>query len=301
MTTPTHPSASIHAPAKINLGIEIIGKRADGYHEIRTVMAMIDLVDDITIRIAPPASPTRLTGFAAADVPGNLITRAVERFSQATGIDDSYEIDVIKRIPFPGGLGGASSNAAATLAALNALHGEPLTPAALADLGGELGADVPFFIGSPVALAEGIGAKLTPLPHIHGWVVLVVPRVAIPEKTRTLYGSLQPEDFSNDDLARQTVAEIAAGQLPRPASLRNAFLRPLSVIAPVIPQVIATMHESGCHYVALTGAGPGLYTLCADHDEAHALLDVVTPRLAAGTLATVVPFSAAPPMPRLAR
>src|SRR5690606_18354835 len=118
-------------PAKLNLGLEILRKRSDGYHEIRTVMAAIELVDTISIRPTPSDDTLTIDGMHDVDIDDNLIARAIRRFAKATGVQCGYEISVEKRIPSPGGLGGASSDAASTLIALNAMYDSPLSEAQL--------------------------------------------------------------------------------------------------------------------------------------------------------------------------
>jgi 4-diphosphocytidyl-2-C-methyl-D-erythritol kinase len=181
MTGPRH--ARVLSPAKINLGLEILGRREDGYHEIRSVLAMVDLVDEISISTADDLCSTRLDGVPGVAVENNLILRAVSRFAAFTGVSSAYDIHVHKRIPAAAGLGGASSNAAATILALNAMHGSPIGEPDLHALASELGSDVPFFLGSPVAAVSGRGTDLAPLPALHGVVLIAVPRIDLPGKT----------------------------------------------------------------------------------------------------------------------
>lgn len=265
----TFPAATVQAPAKINLGLEIIGKRADGYHEIRTVMAMIDLADTLTVSITGDDPSITIHGVPGVPTGDNLIAKAIEAFSNASGIRAGYEVTVEKQIPSPGGLGGASSDAAATLRALNALHGCPISHAELLRLAAVLGSDVPFFLGTPVALASGTGTDLSPLPAIEGWVVLVVPALELAAKTPTLYGSLRPGDFSDGSMTWRAADAIRSGNLPQPEMLANTFSRALYSLAPELGDIERTMREAGAPHVALSGAGPAHYALVGSELESR--------------------------------
>lgn len=287
----------IRAPAKINLGLEILGKRADGYHEIRTVMAMIDLVDTLMIRPGDQESGVLIDGVPGVAATDNLVGRAIRSFADASGIRSGYEVMVSKAIPSPGGLGGASSDAASTLLALSALHGHPLTSGELLGIASSLGADVPFFLGGPFALASGTGTTLEPLPPVPGWVVLVVPGLEIPAKTPTLYRALEPDDFSGGARVERAAASISKGKTPESTVLGNAFERPLYGIAPQLAHLRDRMLAAGAPFVALSGAGPAHYTLYESESEGRELASRLEVALPANTLVTVIRFlSIRPPV-----
>jgi 4-diphosphocytidyl-2-C-methyl-D-erythritol kinase len=259
MTGPRH--ARVLSPAKINLGLEILGRREDGYHEIRSVLAMVDLVDEISISTADDLCSTRLDGVPGVAVENNLILRAVSRFAAFTGVSSAYDIHVHKRIPAAAGLGGASSNAAATILALNAMHGSPIGEPDLHALASELGSDVPFFLGSPVAAVSGRGTDLAPLPALHGVVLIAVPRIDLPGKTGTLYRLLTAQDFTDGATVETIARQVSRGERIQPDLLDNAFERPLREIAPGASTLVGHMQRAGCTRVALSGAGPALYAL----------------------------------------
>lgn len=156
----------VRAFAKINLGLEIVGKRPDGYHDIRTLFQTVSLGDEIELEAA--AGGLELTG----DDPGiswdrtNLVHRAAGLLRERTGSAEGVRIAVRKMIPAGRGLGGGSSDAAATLLALNRMWGLGLGPEEMAPLARKLGADVPFFLEGGLCLGEGIGDRLTPLPDL---------------------------------------------------------------------------------------------------------------------------------------
>ena len=158
MTTRSWP-----APAKLNLFLHIVGRRADGYHELQTCFQFVDLCDDITLAVRADGDIRRARGAAGVDAEADLCVRAARALKAATGCALGADIDVLKRIPMGAGLGGGSSDAATCLVALNQLWGVHLPVDALTDLGLALGADVPVFVRGRAAWAEGVGEKLTPL------------------------------------------------------------------------------------------------------------------------------------------
>ena len=184
--------------AKINLTLEIIGKRPDGFHDLASLVHTVSLADEL--RIAPADGlRTRVEGLDI-DPSTNLVTRAAQLLAAASRTPPGAEISLVKRIPAAAGLGGGSSDAAATLVGLNALWGARLTTRALQVLAAELGSDVPFFVRGGAALMRGRGDRLEVLPPRTGqWLVLLVPPHAIADKTRRLYAALEPADFSDGD------------------------------------------------------------------------------------------------------
>jgi len=172
---------SFSAPAKLNLMLHVVGRRADGYHELQTVFQLIDLCDRIEIRVREDGVISRPTGPAGVPESEDLVVRAARAIKQATGTPLGAEITVRKRIPIGGGLGGGSSDAATTLLALNQLWKTGLDSEQIAAIGVKLGADVAVFVAGRSAWAEGVGEKLTPVSLGEGsWYVVVFPGVAVP-------------------------------------------------------------------------------------------------------------------------
>ena len=151
------------APAKVNLFLHILGRRADGYHDLQTCFQFVDLCDDIYIRVRSDGSIRRGAGAAGVAAEADLCVRAAQALQSAAGCPLGADISVIKRIPMGAGLGGGSSDGATCLVALNRLWGLDWSTAKLAELGLKLGADVPLFVHGRVAWAEGVGERLTPL------------------------------------------------------------------------------------------------------------------------------------------
>lgn len=248
----------IRAPAKLNLGLEILGKREDGLHEIRTLMAMLDFCDDVLITSALNTTVRGVTGVARD---ANLIARAVDAFATTSGIDVRADILVTKRIPMAAGLGGASTDAAATLYALSCLTDAPLSHADLLALAARLGSDVPFFLGSPLALSTGTGTDLTPLEPVPFEVFLVDPAVTIPNKTTTLYGRLEKRDFSDGRRINAAASLLKESNVPRRDLLGNAFDRPLLSLYPELGALRETLEGVDSLAVGTSGAGPVQYVI----------------------------------------
>ncbi|HMM66884.1 MAG TPA: 4-(cytidine 5'-diphospho)-2-C-methyl-D-erythritol kinase [Dokdonella sp.] len=200
------------APAKLNLFLHITGRRADGYHLLQTVFQLLDWGDTVHIRLRADGDirrPGEVAGIAEAD---DLVVRAARLLQATTATPTGADIRVDKRIPVGGGLGGGSSDAATTLVALNALWGCGLPADELADLGLQLGADVPVFIHGHSAFAEGVGERLQPLDLPLRCYVIVDAGVSVP--TRDLF---QARELTRDS-APTTIAGFISG-----ARTQNAF------------------------------------------------------------------------------
>ena len=169
----------LQTSAKVNLVLEVLGKRPDGYHEIATVMQTVDLFDRLTLEAAPTISLETDDSALPADE-RNLIVRAALLLRQVSGVEAGARMRLRKRIPVAAGLGGGSSDAAATLWGLNRLWGLRWPRARLSELAGRLGMDVPFFLTGGPALATGRGERVERLPAAGGYaLVLVNPRVPL--------------------------------------------------------------------------------------------------------------------------
>jgi 4-diphosphocytidyl-2-C-methyl-D-erythritol kinase len=261
----------VHAPAKINLGLEILGKRKDGYHEVCTILSTISLHDTLVFEKIMGTSDVVETQPEGATIPDsdNLVVRALTAMRAAGADIPAQHITLHKRIPAAAGLGGASSDAAATVMAfsaeLEAVHANSK------DIAGSLGSDVPFFLDGPVALAAGRGERLTRLPAPSGihWAVLATPTVRIANKTPTMYRAVEPSTWSSGDLVR----EIAAGlpNLPDRAPY-NVFERALVELHPELDAVRDMLRKAGFPFVALSGAGPTFYTLVTPEEEARSIV-----------------------------
>ena len=261
-------------PAKINLGLEVVGRRPDGYHELVTIFQAISLADRLAAEAADELSLTCSDTAVATD--DNLCLRAARALRAATGVTAGARLHLVKRIPAAAGLGGGSSDAAATLWLLNELWGTGLPAARLAELAAGLGADVPFFLDGPTALGTGIGEVLTPLPFPPPtWLVLLRPALDIANKTPRLFGALTPADWSDGARTRAQAERLRAGLGLDPALLVNAFRRPLLAEYPAVAAAEAALRAAGASVIVPAGSGPTLVALCEDEAAARALAAVV--------------------------
>ncbi len=184
------------APAKLNLFLHVVGRRADGYHRLQTLFQLLDLADTVSIGLRDDGRVERAA--ASYDVPAeeDLVVRAAGALKAATGAPGGATLRVTKRIPLGGGLGGGSSDAATVLLALNRLWGCGLSVGELAAIGLPLGADVPVFVEGSSAWAEGVGERLTPVELPQAWYVIIHPRICV--STRDIFQS--PELTRNSPL-----------------------------------------------------------------------------------------------------
>ena len=258
------------APAKVNWTLEVLGRRDDGYHEIRTVLQTIELHDELTLEVGL-SEGIRVTG--SQTPPGeDLVVGAADLFVAASGGFGGIDVRVVKRIPLSAGLGGGSSDAAATLRALQAAAGTDLSNTDLANLAATLGSDVPFFLRGGAALGQGRGEILTQLPEPDPvWLVLVVPAIVIPNKTGTMYASLADSDFSDGSKTGAFVDRVRSDHLIPEALLFNAFERTAFENFPALGTLHDWMLQAGARSVHLCGAGPSLFALASGEPEARAI------------------------------
>jgi 4-diphosphocytidyl-2-C-methyl-D-erythritol kinase len=153
------------SPCKVNLLLNILGRRADGFHDLETVMQPVNLCDELAFERAPSGIALSCNEKSLPVDSGNLVFRAAEKFLSAAGISAGVKIHLEKKIPLAAGLGGGSGNAATTLLALNEMYGKPLVPEKLSDIAAGLGSDIPFFLQRQPALAVGRGEKIQPLDN----------------------------------------------------------------------------------------------------------------------------------------
>lgn len=262
---------TVQAPAKINLTLEVLDKRQDGFHEIRSVMQTISLGDSLCFKSGQHiAFESNLPGWLAAD---SLVSRATSLLQRATGCSQGASIEVTKHIPLSSGLGGDSSDAAAVLRGLNQLWQLGLSSQQLLELARQLGSDVAFFLYGGTARLEGRGEIVTPLPPLpHRWVVLVIPPVPrLPEKTKRLYDSLRATDYTDGQITRKLVEAIKAGQEFTPSLLCNTFENVASARFPGLDACRERMRQAGATNVHLAGSGPTLFTLLKDKAQAEGL------------------------------
>lgn len=170
---------TLPAPAKLNLMLHIVGRRADGYHELQTLFQFLDHGDELGFRLRADGEIRLHTELPGVDHDSNLIVRAARLLQRASSCSLGADITLLKRLPMGGGIGGGSSDAATTLLGLDHLWNTRCSEDQLAELGLGLGADVPVFVRGHAAFAEGVGEKLTPVDPHEPWYVVLVPQVSV--------------------------------------------------------------------------------------------------------------------------
>ncbi len=258
----------VNCYAKINLTLEILGKRADGYHEVRSVMQTIGLAD--RLEVLPAAGLSFACSDSALATPDNLVYRAARLLQSEYGVRAGAALRLEKRIPVAAGLGGGSSNAAGTIIALNRLWGLQLPHSEQQRLAAQLGSDVPFFLSGGTALAAGRGEKITPLPSLPAhWAVLVpLPRAL---SAAAVYQAVTPSDYTAGVATADTVAAAQRGTRITQTRWRNALARPAQTIAPEIAAAQNAVIQAGASHVHVSGSGPTVFTVCQEEAAARSL------------------------------
>lgn len=251
---------TIETPAKVNLTLEVLGKRGDGYHEIVSIMQAISLFDRLTISVADDLSLT--TGTPGLDTRDNLVCRAACLLKDHTGVSTGARIHLRKDIPVAAGLGGGSSDAAATLLGLDRLWGLHLAKEELVECAAQLGSDVPFFLSGGTALAEGRGERISPLPTPPtSWLALAFQPNRLDNKTPAAYRALTPAHHTDGGITSRLANLLREGTALDNDSLSNVFDDVASSLFPGIDRAWDTLQMVSGAPVYLSGAGPTLFCL----------------------------------------
>ena len=262
---------------KINLLLNVVGRRDDGFHELEMLMLPVPIFDrldfelpnnDIGLTCNQPGIPTDS---------GNLACRAAESFAARVGIADGVRIHLEKTIPTEGGLGGGSSNAAATLLALNELHGTPLDQAALHELATELGSDVPFFLQNQAAVAKGRGEVIKPVAQLAALdgksLLLIRPGFGVP--TPWAYQALAKFPGAKSRPAGQAdklAKRLANGPLAEAAeSFYNSLEAPVFNKFPLLKLIKQHALTNGAEAALMCGSGSAIFAICPDTATAESL------------------------------
>ena len=265
------PWLALPAPAKVNLVLRVLGKRPDGYHEIETLFHALALHDLLLARRCPGASRLHLesragSGFAVPADADNLVLRAAAAFAAAVPGASGAEFVLRKRIPAGGGLGGGSSDAAAALRLLNALHGEPLPAAELHRLARGLGADVCFFLRGGTQVGRGIGDDLAPVPDFPGLAVLLL-LLPFGTATAAVYKSCRAE-LTQGTAKDKKPSDNALGykELAVPQGLANDLEEPAFRLQPELQRLfgLVAAHTAG---VRMSGSGSTLFLAFPEREK----------------------------------
>jgi len=245
--------------AKLNLFLHITGRRPDGYHNLQTLFQLLDYGDTLRFTTRDDGQIT-----LSPDIPGvafedNLIIKAVRSLQTHTGTTKGVDIELEKRLPMGGGIGGGSSNAATTLVALNYLWQCGLNSTALQQLGLQLGADVPVFVNAQTAWAEGVGEALQPIEMPKNWFLVVQPDCHVSTQ----------QIFSHKDLTRDSPAIKVAAFLEQGG--QNACQALVRRLYPQVDEALNWFAEHG-YQAKLTGTGACVFTQFATAEEAKKVL-----------------------------
>ena len=258
----------LQTSAKVNLTLEVLSKRSDGYHEIATVMQAVDLFDRLILEAAPTISLETDDATLPTD-DRNLAARAATVLRQASGVEAGARIRLRKRIPVAAGLGGGSSDAAATLWGLNRLWGLRWSRERLAELAVGLGMDVPFFLARGPALATGRGERLERLPAAGGYaLVLMNPRV--PLSTREVYERVPLGWHAEPHGTRRLVEALKSRNAARvAAALTNNLEDLVTGSLPAVVRMKAALMAAGALGAVMSGSGPTVFGMARSFDHAR--------------------------------
>ena len=264
-------SVRVRAPAKVNLHLRVYGRRADGFHGLRSIFQAISLADDIVVRSLK--QPERIEIDGVFDCPPEKTTfyKAIVAFRDATGSREGISVSVRKAIPAGGGLGGGSSDAASTILALDALFETNMAVETMASIGKGVGSDVPFFLYGGAALVRGRGEIVEPIPARDDFrMLLVYPGfpVSTPEAYRLL-DDLRPDDHLETDPGD---AELLRAYRLAPASwpFGNSFELPLCRERPELGEWLSRIKTAGAPFSRMSGSGSTLFGVFDDEDKALA-------------------------------
>lgn len=261
-----HASYRIKTPAKVNIRLKITGRRSDGYHELVSIMVPVELFDVLEFRLSP-TGPVKIVsrGFEVPTDERNLVYRAVSSFMARTGESAGVSVLLDKNIPVAAGLGGGSSDAAATLGALNRMYSYPLSEEDLTHLAINLGADVPFFLHPRPSLATGIGVTLSP---IHNWppywYVIVSPPVRV--STSWVYENLKLELTRGEYDYIVTTLKNESFTISR--ILENDLEKVTSAAFPVIHTIKKFLKDAGAEGAIMSGSGPSVFGVFPSQERA---------------------------------
>jgi 4-diphosphocytidyl-2-C-methyl-D-erythritol kinase len=262
------------APAKLNLRLKVTGRRPDGYHELVSLMVPIDLCDVLEFQVTSEGFELLWEGLSVPVDDHNLVRRAAEAFFKKSGVPGGISVKVAKKIPVAAGMGGGSSDAAATLLSLNQLWSEPLSAETLSELALKLGADVPFFLAPRPSVARGIGEVLEPAeqwPEL--WYLIVTPPFQV--STAWVYGNLKLGLTSTEyDRIKQALGKERLGISQ---FLENDLESVTSAKFPILGRIKEALLGAGAEGALMTGSGPSVFGVFTSRNQAEQAKDKIVP------------------------
>ncbi len=259
-------SIKVQSPAKLNIRLKVTGRRADGYHELVSIMVPVTLFDQIELKTDQSEGiHIACQGFSVPENEDNLIFRAAQAFFSKTGLAPNLSINLTKNIPVAAGLGGGSSNAACTLKVLNEMWSNPLTIQDLEDVAVNLGADVPFFLHSKPCVARGIGEILEPIekwPKF--WYVIVKPPISV--STAWAYKNLKLKLTTDEYL--YILFQLTKGMSRIADILENDLETVTAAHYPVINTIKEDLVDAGAEGALMSGSGPSVFGIFRSENQA---------------------------------
>lgn len=270
----------LKAYGKINLGLDVIRKRPDGYHDLDMIMQTVNVYDDIVITKIDGSDKIIVTTDKEILSNGkdNLAYMAAKMLFDEFGVHDSVEIKINKRIPIAGGMAGGSADCAATLKGINQMFQLGLSERDLMERGVKLGADVPYCVMGGTAIARGIGEKLTPLPappQCH--VIIAKPPVSV--STAYVYGHIKPELIEKRPDIEKMAEAIRSQDLAALSQMLYNVMEDVTVPEyPVIQEIKDLMLEGGALNAIMSGSGPTVFGLFDNVETAQSVMKVLQDR-----------------------
>lgn len=262
---------ALKAYGKINLGLDVLRKRSDGYHDLKMIMQMVDVYDDIIITKTDRKDEIIVATdkFVLENEKGNLAYMAVKLLFDEFNIHQGIEIKINKRIPIAGGMAGGSSDCATTLMGINKMFDLKLSKEDLMKRGVKLGADVPYCVLGKTAIAEGIGEILTPLPTPPScYVIIAKPPVSV--STAFVYGNIRPDEITKRPDIDGMAEAIKNGDLYKMSSLLYNVMEDVTVPEyPIIADIKKMMIENGALNSIMSGSGPTVFGIYDNLEKAE--------------------------------
>ncbi|HXG36737.1 MAG TPA: 4-(cytidine 5'-diphospho)-2-C-methyl-D-erythritol kinase [Dehalococcoidia bacterium] len=272
----------LQAAAKINWTLEVLGRRSDGYHELRTLMQTINLCDELEFASGGKEVRVQVEGYHLAEE-DNLVLKAARLLADE---NQGAIIRLHKRIPPAAGLGGGSSDAAATLRGLSQIWGKQIPREELRAWASTLGSDVPFFLYGGTALASGRGEIIEPLRDIpQTWLVLLAPPTELQGKTARMYAELIASHHTDGTDTKELRHSIEQGNKPDPGLLFNIFEMVADRVFPQLREYRQRLLDAGARRTHLAGSGPALFALADSEEAGRAILSRLDPGLGQAFLA----------------
>ena len=260
----------IRSYAKINITLDILGRRPDGYHELATVMQTIDLYDTLCLTATEEDVVHVVCSQPELSNADNLVVRAAQMVRERLGLRQGVSIELQKRIPVAAGLAGGSSNACAILLALQRWWQLPLSSAELLTMATSLGSDVPFFLEGGQALCEGRGERITPLPAhwptTRRWILLVKPQIGV--STAIVFRNLPASDYTDGSHSKNISTALQNKQELASEHLFNGLERGVLERYPEVAQTYKALLQAGAQDPHLSGSGPTLFATFPDLKQA---------------------------------